>query len=196
MAEIKTDTTMEEFITNDQANYYLGITSITVNGNAAYELKEKFLDDLHDNAFSGTNGEDTVEHIEYFLKIIDLIDLPNGSSKGFLEKKVDNKEGITNKGFSNLEIYDWNEDVPWMHEKPWTNNEVWEEPTPVKHYCEPFSFKNENSECLTCSWKDDGYCNGGNLLGAYRVANILRYQDLEWYEALKDGKLKDEALIN
>ncbi|GJW30878.1 putative reverse transcriptase domain-containing protein [Tanacetum coccineum] len=46
-----------------------GITSITVNGKNAYELKGKFLDDLHKNTFSGTNGEDAVEHIEYFLKI-------------------------------------------------------------------------------------------------------------------------------
>ncbi|GJZ18074.1 hypothetical protein Tco_0554197 [Tanacetum coccineum] len=64
-------------MTNDQANYYSGITSITVNGKNAYELKGKFLDDLHKNAFSGTNGEDAVEHIEYFLQIVDPIDLPN-----------------------------------------------------------------------------------------------------------------------
>nr|GEU75149.1 hypothetical protein [Tanacetum cinerariifolium] len=64
-------------MTNDQANYYSGITSITVNGKNAYELKGKFLDDLHNNTFSGTNGEYAVEHIEYFLKIVDPIDLPN-----------------------------------------------------------------------------------------------------------------------
>ncbi|GJT71009.1 hypothetical protein Tco_1030295 [Tanacetum coccineum] len=64
-------------MTNDQANYYLGITNITVNGKNAYELKGKFLDDLHKNAFSGTNEEDAVEHIDYFLKIVDPIDLPN-----------------------------------------------------------------------------------------------------------------------
>ncbi|GJW46510.1 hypothetical protein Tco_0078156 [Tanacetum coccineum] len=45
-------------------------------------------------------------------------------------------------------------------------------------------------------WKDDGYCNGGNLPEAYIIGNTLRYQDLEWYEALKDGKLKEEALKN
>ncbi|GKA24908.1 hypothetical protein Tco_0710941 [Tanacetum coccineum] len=39
----------------------------------------KFLDDLWNKAFSGTNGEDAVEHIENFLKIIDLLDLPNVS---------------------------------------------------------------------------------------------------------------------
>ncbi|GKE00579.1 hypothetical protein Tco_1388562, partial [Tanacetum coccineum] len=53
------------------------ITSIAVNRKNAYELKGKFLHDLHKNAFSGTNGEDAVEHIEYFLKIVDPVDLPN-----------------------------------------------------------------------------------------------------------------------
>ncbi|GJR62963.1 hypothetical protein Tco_1505125 [Tanacetum coccineum] len=68
---------METFTPNDKANYYSGITSITVNGKNAYELKGKFLDDLHNNAFSGTNGKDAIEHIEYYLKIIDPIKLPN-----------------------------------------------------------------------------------------------------------------------
>ncbi|GKA97960.1 hypothetical protein Tco_0825854, partial [Tanacetum coccineum] len=55
--------TVKRFATNDQAYYYLRITSITVNGKNAYELKGKFLDDLHNNAFSGANGEYAVEHI-------------------------------------------------------------------------------------------------------------------------------------
>ncbi|GJV38006.1 hypothetical protein Tco_1410483 [Tanacetum coccineum] len=77
MADIQTKTTMKEFATSDKANYYSGITSIMVNGKKAYELKGKFLDDLRDNAFSRTNGEDAMEHIEYFLKIIDPVNLPN-----------------------------------------------------------------------------------------------------------------------
>ncbi|GKC85815.1 hypothetical protein Tco_1141532 [Tanacetum coccineum] len=77
MANKEVKSTMREFTTNDQANYYSGITSIMVNGKNAYELKGKFLDDLHNNAFGGTNGEDVVEHIEYFLRIVDPIDLPN-----------------------------------------------------------------------------------------------------------------------
>ncbi|GJT27361.1 retrovirus-related pol polyprotein from transposon TNT 1-94 [Tanacetum coccineum] len=43
----------------------------------AMSCKEKSLDDLHNNAFSGTNMKDAVEHIEYFLRIVDPIDLPN-----------------------------------------------------------------------------------------------------------------------
>ncbi|GKD72111.1 hypothetical protein Tco_1330393, partial [Tanacetum coccineum] len=34
------------------------IACVTINGKRAYELKGKFLDDLRDYAFSGTNGED------------------------------------------------------------------------------------------------------------------------------------------
>ncbi|GKC71099.1 hypothetical protein Tco_1116982, partial [Tanacetum coccineum] len=68
---------METFTPNDKAYYYSGITSITVNGKNAYELKGKFLDDLHNNAFSETDMKDAVEHIEYYLRIIDPIKLPN-----------------------------------------------------------------------------------------------------------------------
>ncbi|GJV05237.1 hypothetical protein Tco_1338806, partial [Tanacetum coccineum] len=77
MADKETKSTMRECATNGQADYYSGITSITVNGKNAYELKGKFLDDLNKNAFSGTNGEDVVEYIEYFLRIVDPINLPN-----------------------------------------------------------------------------------------------------------------------
>ncbi|GJZ64200.1 hypothetical protein Tco_0620621 [Tanacetum coccineum] len=46
------------------------------------------------------------------------------------------------------------------------------------------------------SWREDGYCNGGNLPRARHIGNSLHYQDLEWYEALEDSELKDEALQN
>ncbi|GKB33881.1 hypothetical protein Tco_0873282 [Tanacetum coccineum] len=57
-------------------------------------------------------------------------------------------------------------------------------------------FKTGYSEWPTCSWREDRYYNGGNLPGTYIVGNTLRYQDLEWYDALKDSELKDEALRN
>nr|GEU30348.1 hypothetical protein [Tanacetum cinerariifolium] len=53
MADKEKKSTMKGFATNDQADYYSGITSITVNEKNAYELKGKFLDDWHNNAFSG-----------------------------------------------------------------------------------------------------------------------------------------------
>ncbi|GKA09905.1 hypothetical protein Tco_0689338, partial [Tanacetum coccineum] len=77
MADKGKKSSMETFAPNDKADYYSEITSITVNGKNSYELKGKFLDDLHNNAFSGTNGKDAVEHIKYYLKIIDPIRSPN-----------------------------------------------------------------------------------------------------------------------
>nr|GEY23509.1 hypothetical protein [Tanacetum cinerariifolium] len=53
MAEIKMETTMDGFVTKDRTYCYLGIARITVNGKYA------------------------VEHIDYFLKIVDPIKLPN-----------------------------------------------------------------------------------------------------------------------
>ncbi|GJS31863.1 hypothetical protein Tco_0492483 [Tanacetum coccineum] len=227
MTDKEKKSTMKGFATNDQAYYYSGITSITVYGNNAYEWKGKFLNNLHNNAFSGTNGEDAVEHIEYFLKIVDPIDLPNklGSDEveptnentfDLEESNRDDKQEIgeifkieTNLfnyetplcekfkefnyllkidpdaltsdivGFKTYDeykddwIYKWNKNVPW-----------------------PFNYKNGCSEWPTYSWREDGYCNGGNLPGAYIVGNTLRYQDLEWYGALKDSKLKEKALRN
>ncbi|GJU47627.1 hypothetical protein Tco_1204893 [Tanacetum coccineum] len=49
---------------------------------------------------------------------------------------------------------------------------------------------------LTLDWINDGYCNGGNLPGTFIIENQLHYQDYEWYEALEDSELKDEALRN
>ncbi|GJW80890.1 hypothetical protein Tco_0144865 [Tanacetum coccineum] len=91
-------------------------------------------------------------------------------------------------------IYEWNTDVPWVYDKPWLDNGIWKEPTPVKHTCKPYKYKTGCSEWPTCSWRDEGYYNGGNLLGTYIIGNQLHYQDYEWYEALEDYELKNEAL--
>nr|GEY75096.1 hypothetical protein [Tanacetum cinerariifolium] len=47
-----------------------------------------------------------------------------------------------------------------------------------------------------CSWNNDGYCNEGNLPGAYIIGDSLHYQDYEWYDALMDSELKEQALRN
>ncbi|GJS32158.1 hypothetical protein Tco_0530540 [Tanacetum coccineum] len=46
------------------------------------------------------------------------------------------------------------------------------------------------------NWKDNRYCNGGNLPRTYIIGNQLHYQDYKWYEAFEDSELKDEALRN
>ncbi|GJY51969.1 hypothetical protein Tco_0442816 [Tanacetum coccineum] len=53
-----------------------------------------------------------------------------------------------------------------------------------------------HSEWPTYNWRDEGYCNGGNFLGAFQVRNTLQYKDYEWYEVLEEIDPKDEALRN
>ncbi|GKD24461.1 hypothetical protein Tco_1230675 [Tanacetum coccineum] len=72
-----TEPTMEEYVDKTRGDYYSDITKTMINEKATYELKGKFLDDLRNNAFSGTNGEDTIKHIKNFLKIVDPLNLPN-----------------------------------------------------------------------------------------------------------------------
>nr|GEU37652.1 hypothetical protein [Tanacetum cinerariifolium] len=111
---------------------------------------------------------------------------------GLLTKDI---EGFkTYEDYNNGWIYEWSNDTPWVDEKPWTDAGVWTKPAPVKHTCKPFDYKTGCSEWPTYSWMDDGYCNGGNLPGTYIIGNQLHYQDYEWYEALEDSELKDEAL--
>ncbi|GKB63404.1 hypothetical protein Tco_0919590 [Tanacetum coccineum] len=55
MTETMTELTMEEYVDKTRGDYYSGISKTMVNGKVAYELKGRFLDDLHKNAFSGTN---------------------------------------------------------------------------------------------------------------------------------------------
>ncbi|GJR17753.1 hypothetical protein Tco_0966280 [Tanacetum coccineum] len=205
-------------------------SNITVNGEN--ELKGKFLDDLHNNAFSGTNEKDAKiggdeieisddessdleeywsdkeeETAKIFKIETDVFDYETPLCLAFNEfnylLKVD-PDLLTKDimGFKTYEdykddwIYEWNENVPWVYDKPWLDNGIWKEPKPVKHDCKPFNYKTGCSEWPTCSWREDGYCNGGNLPGAYHIGNSLHYQDLEWYEALEDSELKDEAFRN
>ncbi|GJS81225.1 hypothetical protein Tco_0747766 [Tanacetum coccineum] len=154
-----------------------------------------------------TDHNDEQEIGEIFRIETNLFDFETPLFEKFQEfnylLKID-PDVLTNdiKGFKTYDeykddwIYEWNKNLPWVHEKPWTDTGVWTEPAPVVHCCKPFNYKNGYSEWPTCSWKEDGYCNGGNLSGAYIVGNMLHYQDLEWYEALKDSELKEKALRN
>ncbi|GJS62875.1 hypothetical protein Tco_0677439 [Tanacetum coccineum] len=84
--------------------------------------------------------------------------------------------------------------IPWVDEKLWSENG---EPTDnINHVCKPFHFKSGHAEWPTYNWKEDGYYNIGDLPGMIRVGNSIHYQDYEWYDALEDSDLNDEALNN
>ncbi|GJU12418.1 hypothetical protein Tco_1134814 [Tanacetum coccineum] len=77
MADMGKKSSMETFAPNDKADYYSEITTITVNGKRLMILRAEISWMNDNNAFDGTNGEEAVKHIEYFLRIVDPIDLPN-----------------------------------------------------------------------------------------------------------------------
>nr|GEV42712.1 hypothetical protein [Tanacetum cinerariifolium] len=68
--------------------------------------------------------------------------------------------------------------------RPWTDE------------CNLLLFKNRTAKWPTCNWKEDGYCNTGDLPGFIREGNSIRYEDYEWYDTNEDSELKEEALIN
>ncbi|GJX29040.1 hypothetical protein Tco_0237119, partial [Tanacetum coccineum] len=151
--------------------------------------------------------DDEDEFAEVFRIDTNIFDFETPMCKAFKEFKyllqIDPElltkdiEGFkTYEDYKNDWIYKWNKDVPWVDKKPWTETGVWTEPIPVKHHCKPFNYKTGCSKWPTCSWRKDGYCDGGNFPGAYVIRNSLHYQDLEWYKALEDSKLKEEALRN
>ncbi|GJY10397.1 hypothetical protein Tco_0378582 [Tanacetum coccineum] len=151
MVNKEAKSTTRKIVANDQADYYSEITSIMVNGKNAYELKGKFLDDLHKNAFSGTHGEDAVKHIEYFLKIVDRQTIYGGApgeggalgtylgnwgtneeTSDLEETNHDNEQEIDPnlltkdiEGFKTYEEYkdDWI--YEWNKDVPWVHEKPW-----------------------------------------------------------------------
>nr|GEV93845.1 hypothetical protein [Tanacetum cinerariifolium] len=94
-------------------------------------------------------------------------------------KEEDDSDNVLTKDIGGLKtyeeykddwIYEWNEDVTWC----------------MKNYGRIMEY-GKNTLLLNI------IMNHSHLK---IVGNTLRFQDLEWYEALKDGKLKDEALKN
>nr|GEY14283.1 hypothetical protein [Tanacetum cinerariifolium] len=167
------------------------------NGNVVAAWAEGNANEKNEHAFSGTNGKDAVEHIEYFLKIVDPINLPNvdhDKLRIFVfpislvgDPDLLTKDIIRFKTYEDYKddwIHEWNKIMPWVYDRPWLDNGIWKEPTPVKHHCNPFNYKTGFSKWPTCSWRKDVYCNGGYLPRAYLIGNSLHYQDLEWYKDL------------
>ncbi|GJS90557.1 hypothetical protein Tco_0773193 [Tanacetum coccineum] len=69
--------TMEQYISKTRTNYGSGVARPKIDNKDQFELKGQFLKELRENTFSGSDNEDTNEHIEKFLKIVDLFHVPN-----------------------------------------------------------------------------------------------------------------------
>ncbi|GKB59907.1 retrovirus-related pol polyprotein from transposon TNT 1-94 [Tanacetum coccineum] len=68
--------TMEQYMSKTRENYRSGVTRPMINQDTPFELKGKFLKELRDNTFSGSEHEDANEHIEKVLEIVDLFHIP------------------------------------------------------------------------------------------------------------------------
>ncbi|GJS14988.1 ribonuclease H-like domain-containing protein [Tanacetum coccineum] len=64
--------TIEQYMSKTQGDYRSGVTRPTINQDTHFELKGKFLKELHDNTFIGSEHDDSNEHIEKVLEIVDL----------------------------------------------------------------------------------------------------------------------------
>ncbi|GJR85706.1 hypothetical protein Tco_0209717 [Tanacetum coccineum] len=153
------------------------------------EKDEEYSDDIEPTNektlnLEDTNQDDEQEIGEIFRIETNLFDYETPMCEKFKEfnylLKIDT--GVLTNDIVGFKTYDEYKD-DWIYE--WNKNVPW-----------PFNYKSGYSKWPTCSWKEDGYCNGGNLPGAYIVGNTLRYQDLEWYDDLKDSELKEESLRN
>ncbi|GJR10649.1 hypothetical protein Tco_0793301 [Tanacetum coccineum] len=73
VTETMTEPTLREYMEEVQADYGSYTTTPRFNKNVKFELGDKFLKILCDNAFNETNGDDVVDHTEKVLKILELI---------------------------------------------------------------------------------------------------------------------------
>ncbi|GKF55140.1 hypothetical protein Tco_0165480 [Tanacetum coccineum] len=69
--------TMEQYMSKTRADYGPGVARSKIKDKDNFELNGQFLKELRTNTFSGSDHEDANEHIEKFLKIVDLFHIPN-----------------------------------------------------------------------------------------------------------------------
>ncbi|GJZ95489.1 hypothetical protein Tco_0667823, partial [Tanacetum coccineum] len=72
MAEI-----MDQYMSKTRIDYGPGVARPKIDNKDQFELKGKFLKELRENTFSGSDNEDANEHIEKVLEIVDLFHVPN-----------------------------------------------------------------------------------------------------------------------
>nr|GEY07161.1 hypothetical protein [Tanacetum cinerariifolium] len=67
---------MEQYMSKIRGNYGSGVVRPKINDKTHFELKGQYLKELHKNTFSGSEHEDTNEHIKKVLEIVDLFYIP------------------------------------------------------------------------------------------------------------------------
>ncbi|GKC24068.1 copia protein [Tanacetum coccineum] len=68
---------MEQYMSKTRTDYGSGVDRPKIEDKDNFELKGQFLKELRTNTFSGSDHEDSNEHIKKVLKIVDLFHIPN-----------------------------------------------------------------------------------------------------------------------
>ncbi|GJU66906.1 hypothetical protein Tco_1253165 [Tanacetum coccineum] len=73
--------TMEQHMSKTRGNYGSGVARPKIDDKTHFELKGQFLKELRKNTFSSSKHEDSNEHIEKVLEIVDLFCIPEFLNK-------------------------------------------------------------------------------------------------------------------
>ncbi|GJS56358.1 hypothetical protein Tco_1412586 [Tanacetum coccineum] len=68
--------TMEQYMSKTRGNYRSGVVRPKISDKTHFELKGKYLKELRENTFSGSEHEDANKHIKKVLEIVDLFHIP------------------------------------------------------------------------------------------------------------------------
>ncbi|GJT64463.1 retrovirus-related pol polyprotein from transposon TNT 1-94 [Tanacetum coccineum] len=143
--------TMEQYMSKTRGDYGSGVTRPTINQDTHFELEGKFLKELLDNTFSGSEHEDANEHIEKVLEIVDLFHIPKITQDQIMLPAFSvSLTGAASK---------------WLRNQPSGSITTWEvlKTKFMNKYCPPActakkmeeinNFQQEPNESLFCAWE-------------------------------------------
>ncbi|GJW19200.1 hypothetical protein Tco_0026636 [Tanacetum coccineum] len=80
MAGVDVDTlTMEQYLALSRENQASGVVKPEIRGNVNFEIKSQFMRELREDTFSRNKDEDSHDHIDRALSIVDLFNIPGVS---------------------------------------------------------------------------------------------------------------------
>nr|GEV92770.1 hypothetical protein [Tanacetum cinerariifolium] len=120
-----------------------------------------------------TNHDDEQKIGEIFRSETNLFDYETSLCEKFKEYILKIDPNLLTKdieGFKTYEEFKYDWIYEWNKDVPWIHKKPWMD---------------------YGAWKEPT-----PVTHSYIIGNMLRYQDLEWYDALKDSELKEKALRN
>ncbi|GJS80857.1 hypothetical protein Tco_0747398 [Tanacetum coccineum] len=88
MAGVDIDTlTMKQYLALSRENQAPGVVKPEIRGNVNFEIKSQFMREFREDTFYGNKNEDAHDHIDRFLTIVGLFNIP-GVSKDAVMLRV------------------------------------------------------------------------------------------------------------